>query len=447
MVNQALIDDESVISTFIDLYRQNEYADLAKRAAVSCERALSEKNIPHQTKSRAKNPESLRKKLEQRERKNGPYKTLKDIHNDIVDLAGARIILERWEDRDLVKGIIYEIFEVQKEEYKKEGSGYEAVHYRVYMKQGGYLRGPHMTEMNPLVEIQVLFLYMAQWANDEHDTRYKTPVEPTRALNNNLDIRLQVLHLHENIAQQTREEKTRQAAKHKQKFTNANHVGHHLKKWISNHAVGWAKDEAKMIGSATALTKFLDAREWRTPESLNQLLQEHFGNGALDEYSALAKIYAGIELNLIIYLIDRTVLKCEKNNAHVFQVPNSHEEHAYKIQVILSTFIWMNRLFLPTLEWQRLFTRFEDQKTLRQGILWLGNGARQNFIGEGDSLTNDEIGKLNRLWDWFGRNPERPIMLAFMMSNQGVVRDIPREKDELENALGPLGRALVRASV
>lgn len=183
------------------------------------------------------------------------------------------------------------------------------------------------------------------------------------------------------------------------------------------------------------------------PESLNPLLQEHFGNDALDEYSSIAKKYAGIELNLITYLIDRTVLKCEKNNAHAFQVPNTHEEHAYKIQVLLSTFIWMNRLFLPTFEWQRLFTRFEDQKTLRDGILWLGNGARQNFIGEGDPLINDEIGKLNRLWDWFSRNPDRPIMLAFTMSNQGAVRDIPREKDELENALGPLGRALVRALV
>lgn len=438
---------ESVISMFIDQYKQNEYADLAKRAADACERALSEKDIPHQTRSRAKAPESLRKKLEQREQKNGPYKTLKHIHNDIVDLAGARIILERWEDRDLVKGIIYKIFEVQKEEYKKEESGYEAVHYRVYLKEGGYPSGPHMTEMRPLVEIQVHFLYMAQWANDEHDTRYKTPADPSRALNHNLDIRLQVLHLHENLSRQTREEKTRQEAKHKQKFDNAKHVGRHLEKWIDKHAADWAKDEVKTTGSATALTKFLDAREWRTPESLNRLLQEHFGNGAPDEYSSIAKKYAGIELNLIIYLIDRTVLKREKNSAQAFPVPNTHEEHAYKIQVLLSTFIWMNRLFLPTLEWQVLFTRFEDQKTLRRGILWLGNAARQNFIGEGDSLTNNEIGELNRLWDWFSRNPDRPIMLAFTMSNQGVLRDIPREKNELEHALGPLGRALCRASV
>ena len=439
---------ESVISMFIDQYKQNEYADLAKRAADSCERALSEKDIPHQpTKSRAKAPESLRKKLEQREQKNGPYKSLNHIHNDIVDLAGARIILERWEDRDLVKGIIYKIFEVQKEEYKKEESGYEAVHYRVYLKEGGNLSGPHMTEMRPLVEIQVHFLYMAQWANDEHDTRYKTPADTSRALNNNLDIRLQVLHLHENLSRQTRQEKTRQEAKHKQKFDNAKHVGRHLEKWIDKHAADWAKDEAKPTGSATALTKFLDAREWRTPESLNRLLQEHFGNGAPDEYSSIAKKYAGIELNLIIYLIDRTVLKREKNNAHAFPVPNTHEEHAYRIQVLLSTFIWMNRLFLPTLEWQVLFARFEDQKTLRQGILWLGNAARQNFIGEGDSLTNNEIGELNRLWDWFSRNPDRPIMLAFTMSNQGVLRDIPREKNELEHAPGPLGRALGRASV
>ncbi|KAJ5666761.1 RelA/SpoT [Penicillium macrosclerotiorum] len=442
---------ESVISSFINQYKQNEYEDLAKRAADSCKHVLLENDIPHQIWSRGKDPESLRKKLEQREHKNGTYRTLEHIYNDIVDLAGARIILDRWEDRDSVNAIIYQIFEVKKEEYKKEESGYEAVHYRVYLKQGGYLRGSNMTEMRPLVEIQVQFLYMAQWAKVEHSSRYKTSVEPNQALENSLDNLVQIAHLHERFARQTREERRRQEAKQKEKFSDVNHVGHYLKKWIrdSKNAAHWAKDEveAKNTGSATALTIFLDAREWRTPESLNQLLQEHFSEGAPDEYSSIAKSYAGIKMNLIIYLMDRIVLKREIHNAHSFQVPKSREEHAYKIEVILSTFIWINRLFSPTFEWQRLFTRLKDQEILRQGILWLGSGVRQDRIREGASLTKNEVRELNRLWDWFSSNPDRPIMFVFTMSNQGVVRNIPKERDEVEDALGPLCRALGHAPV
>jgi ppGpp synthetase/RelA/SpoT-type nucleotidyltranferase len=430
---------ESLISVFMNQYNQNEYTDLAERTADICRRALLQNDIPHETQSRGKETESLRKKIEQRERKKGLYKSLKDIFEDIVDLAGARIILKRWEDRDRVRGIIYELFEVEEEKPMKQKSGYEAVHYRTYLKQGVRLCGLHTTEVRPRVEIQVLSLYMAQWAEDEHDSRYKKSKDPSRALSNGLDFQLQSLNLAENIAQKTREEIARQDAKYKQKFSDRKHVGRHLEKWIGKHAADWAKDEKIKTGSSTALTIFLDAHEWRTPESLDLLLNEHLGNGAQDEYSNIAKDYARIELNLVIYLIDRAVLK---GNTHAFQVPNDHQEHAYKIRVILSTFIWMKRLFLPALEWQRLFTHVKDRSILQQGIVWLGHRALQNLIAKGrKSLTLDEIGKLNRLWDWFCRNLDRPIQVAFTMSSQGVIRDLTGENEELENALGPLRRA------
>ncbi|KAJ6071571.1 RelA/SpoT [Penicillium canescens] len=439
MATQSLTK-KSLISLFMDQYNRNEYTDLAERTAKICGKALLEKGIPHETESRGKKTESLRKKIEQRERTKGPYKSLRDIFEDIVDLAGARIILKKWEDCDRVRGIIYELFEVEEEKQKKEKSGYEAVHYRIYSEQGLRLCGLYTTEVRPRVEIQVQSMYMAQWARDEHDSRYKSSKDPSRATSSALDYQLQLIHLTQNMAQTTREEMARSDAKYKQKFSDRKHVGRHLEKWIGKYAADWARDEKIRTGSSTALTIFLDAREWRTPESLDLLLDEHFGNGAQDDYSDIAKDYAGIELNLVIYLIDRAVLK---GNTHAFQIPSDHQEHTYKIRVILSTFIWMKRLFLPALEWQRVFTRVEDRNTLRQGIVWLGHRARQNLIAKGGkSLTPDEIGKLNRLWDWFCRNLDRPIQVAFTMSSQGAIRDLTRENDELENALGPLRRAL-----
>jgi ppGpp synthetase/RelA/SpoT-type nucleotidyltranferase len=433
---------ESLITVFVNQYNQNKYTEMAKKAADICGRALLEKDIPHEVESRGKKPESLRKKIEQRERNQGLYKSLTDIFEDIVDLAGARIILKKWEDCDRVRGIIYELFEVEQEKPMKQKSGYEAVHYRVSLKQEGRLGGLHMTQVRPRVEIQVQSLYMAQWAKDEHDSRYKTSKDPSRALNNYLNFQLQNIHFAQNIAQITREESARQDAKYKQKFSDHKYVGRHLEKWVGKHATDWAKDEKIKTGSSTALTIFLDARGWRTPESLDLLLNEHLGNGARDEYSNIAKEYGDIELNIVIYLIDRAVLN---RNTHIYEVPNDHEENAYKIRVILSTFIWIKRLFLPALAWQRLFARpeEEDRNMLRQGIVWLGHRALQKLIARGGKLlTPEEIGIVNRLWNWFCRNPDRPIQVAFTLSSQGVIRDLAGENDELENALGPLRRAL-----
>ncbi|KAJ5295678.1 hypothetical protein PENANT_c001G01724 [Penicillium antarcticum] len=431
---------ESLISAFMKQYNENKYTDMAESAADICSRALLEKDIPHETESRGKKTESLRKKIEQRERNKGLYKSLTHIFEDIVDLAGARIILKKWEDLDRVRGIIYELFEVEEEKPMKQKSGYEAVHYRVYLKQEGRLCGLHTSEVMTRVEIQVLSLYMAQWAKDEHDSRYKTSRDPSRALSNALDSHLKAVQHVQISAQNTREEIARQDEKYRQKFSDRKYVGRHLEKWIGKHAADWARDEKIKTGSSTALTIFLDAREWRTPEYLDLLLNQHLGHGAQDEYSNIAKEYAGIELNIVIYLIDRTVLN---GNTHTFLVPDDHQKHAYKIRVILSTFIWMKRLFLPALEWQRLFTRVEDRSVLRQGIVWLGHRALQNLIAKGGKLlTPEEIGKLNRLWDWFCSNLDRPIQVAFAMSRQGVIRDLAGETDELENALGPLRRAL-----
>ena len=69
--------------------------------------------------------------------------------------------------------------------------------------------------------------------------------------------------------------------------------------------------------------------------------------------------------------------------------------------------------------------------------------ARQNFAEE-NSLADDEVSKLNRLWDWFYESRDRPIMLAFTMSSQGAIRDVPKEKTDLRNALRPLIAALGR---
>lgn len=192
--------------------------------------------------------------------------------------------------------------------------------------------------------------------------------------------------------------------------------------------------------------RFLDSREWRTAECLDRLLEKHVGDGAQDKYFETARHYDPIEMNFIIYLLDCEVLKYEGYDLRAFQVPGSHEDHLRKIRAILSTLIWMDRLFSPSYEWQRLLTRLGDQKILRPGILWLANSSRQHAFENGTPLTADDIVELTGLWKWFSGNRDRPVRLAFAMSKQGVTRDLSKEneKKDLDRALGPLTQALGR---
>jgi hypothetical protein len=269
-----------------------------------------------------------------------------------------------------------------------------------------------------------------------------------------LDNQIEATTLSERLAQQARELKAREdaeyeekLAKSKEKFKNAWSVGHYLDEWIPKHAAEWAKDKSSNTGSATALTKFLDSREWRTAECLDRLLAKHLGDGAQDEYSITARGYGRIDMNLIIYLIDCEVLKHEENKLRASKGRKSNEEYLHKIRVILSTFIWMDRLFLPPFEWHRLLAHIEDLNTLPPGILWLSNSARQRAIEDGAFLNPNEISKLENLWNWFSGNRDRPIKLAFTMSNRGVIRNIPREMKELKDVFAPLFEGLSRYEI
>lgn len=401
--------EESCIPTFIAQYEQKTYKTLAESVADICEQVLSKNGIRLQTESRGKEPESLREKLEKRERESGPYKDIEQIYDEIIDLAGARIILYRPEDRHTVKGILYDIFDVSKETLVERGNGYRAVHYVVYLKQGQSSSDLPMTDARTPVEIQIQSLVVWQWSQLEHPIIYKPKRDPDPEMTYALNQEIRLANLWEDASQNTRElkakinaeneEKLAKLAKSKEQLKNARSVGHHLDTWISQQAADWAKDKSLNSGSATALMKFLDSREWRTAECLERLLKEHLGDGAQDEYSELAREYAPIKLNLVIYLIDREIMKSERNETFAFRDLDSDEEHLRKIRVILSTFIWMEHLFFPRFEWHRLLTRIEDQRILRSGIFWLSNSARQCNIEDGASLKYNEILNLRGLWD------------------------------------------------
>lgn len=248
----------SLITMFMSQYDYMKYQKMAERVTELCSQALLKKGISHQTEWRGKAPDSLQNKLEKRERERGPYRTPDEIQDEMFDLVGARIILNQWEIRHVVKDILYEVFEVRLVKDMKRETGYRAVHYHVYLQQSQYPPDVHTTEARTLAEIQVHFHGMWQWGKIEHSNVYKRTRETSPALRNGLKTQIMLATLQEDVAQQNREyeaqgdaEYEEMLAKAREKFTGTGSVGYHLDEWIAKHDANWAKDKSNSRGSAT----------------------------------------------------------------------------------------------------------------------------------------------------------------------------------------------------
>jgi len=130
---------------------------------------------------RAKRPDRLRSKVEKRAC-NQEYTCTEDIQKDIPDLAGVRIALYFPGDREEIDRFIKSRFVVEKMKdsfppqsphvYKKQFSGYGAIHYRVRLHDDK-LFDTQKRYAQAIIEIQVASVLMHSWAEVEHDLAYK----------------------------------------------------------------------------------------------------------------------------------------------------------------------------------------------------------------------------------------------------------------------------------
>jgi len=170
-----------LIDEFLEQYNKQYdfYSELARIGYNKLESELSKRGIKAIVSYRAKRTDRLRDKLIKRNTKK-KYKTLKDIYEDIVDLAGVRVALYFPADREIVDEIVKEIFDVvkpkifpeksQEPKYTKRFSGYWATHYRVEIKKN---EKEFKRYQNTIFEIQVASVLMHAWAEVEHDLAYK----------------------------------------------------------------------------------------------------------------------------------------------------------------------------------------------------------------------------------------------------------------------------------
>lgn len=170
----------TVIDAFVKNYKHTYdfYEEVSKHAAKELEDALQEAGIKAAVTYRAKRPRKLRQKLLKRNEKRN-YQSFRDIHDDIVDLAGVRVALYLPKDRQAVGQIIEKIFasvrapkEFPRDRAPGEGVGYVATHYLVQLRPET-LHKDELRYADTNIEIQVASVLMHSWAEVTHDLLYK----------------------------------------------------------------------------------------------------------------------------------------------------------------------------------------------------------------------------------------------------------------------------------
>lgn len=187
----------TIIIEFVRRYvrEQDFFARVAELCGRRLERLLRDESVRAITTWRAKRPDRLQKKLEDREIKRiadgkSPFQSDVDIYNDVPDLAGARVALYFPDERAVVRRLIAANFVALREprsfpipdseldatalerRSRKRFPGYAAEHYRVRLSE---------TDLSPdekryaegRCEIQVASVLMHAWAEVEHDLEYK----------------------------------------------------------------------------------------------------------------------------------------------------------------------------------------------------------------------------------------------------------------------------------
>ncbi|WP_432042481.1 GTP pyrophosphokinase [Streptomyces cadmiisoli] len=171
-----------IVDHFIARYAKEYdfYSRAAHLVAQALERDLKESGVRCIVTYRAKDITRLEEKCRQR----GPrkkYKTVEDIYDDIVDLAGVRIALYFPGEQNQVEKAVNRLLDLtekkvfpesNKRSPGKEFSGYSAIHYRVRLKERELI-DLDKRYAKARVEVQVASVLMHAWSEVEHDLAYK----------------------------------------------------------------------------------------------------------------------------------------------------------------------------------------------------------------------------------------------------------------------------------
>lgn len=272
-----------IVSEFIARYRKEYdfYEQSCRMVAQILDSNLQSAGIRAIVTSRAKNPIRLEAKVRQRVTK-ADYKSVENIYDDIVDLAGVRVALYFPGEREEVGKIIRALFSLVADPkefpstavptYKKRFSGYWATHYRVRIPDGS-LNESQKRYSEARVEIQVASVLMHAWSEVEHDLVYK-PLQGTLSEEEYAILdELNGLVLSGEIAlERLQRAGELRASTHGREYTNHYDLAASLLELGRDNLSGVNLNEAA-IGRVDVLYQLLKATKLNTPDQLAKFVK------------------------------------------------------------------------------------------------------------------------------------------------------------------------------
>ncbi|ESW93123.1 hypothetical protein X770_00810 [Mesorhizobium sp. LSJC269B00] len=293
-----------VVPDFVSAYtREYDYYQSASAiCSLRCEQLLATQGIRAIVSHRAKRPNKLLAKLQQRD-KDKNYQNHDEIRADVPDLAGVRIALYFPGDRERVKAILSEKFDVLKaKDFPEKGKprkdskrfdGYHADHYRVLMPANA-LEDGEKSYATAAIEIQVGSVLMHAWAEVEHDLVYKPesgmPSEDEHAILDELNGMV--------IAGEIALERLQKAVERRlssaqdRQFDNHYELAAYLYKWMRGSV---PEGTEPAIGRVDILWELLKRADLNSPGKLLPLLPDA---AAASSGSALSDLLADAVLEL-----------------------------------------------------------------------------------------------------------------------------------------------------
>jgi ppGpp synthetase/RelA/SpoT-type nucleotidyltranferase len=449
---------DSAIRSFFDQYIEKKplYEKLLFAVENKCRYALAENEISHFTESRVKDHQSLWKKLYQRNI-DAQYSSVKNIEKDIVDICGVRIIFHYMTDRHKIEALLESVFHIQ--DVKSHSGGpehsqnqpndkwgyqlplpdYIGTHYRCFVKPEIFLElfedlSAADIIAGTMIEVQVRSIVDDIWARYAHCI-YKSE-GPSRERQQSM---LRTLRLGlEGVREVTIEMQKlalREEEKSNRKFETNDEVGTCFRKLIK---ADYGLDFIDHTGaSSEALKNLLESIEKDTPGSLHELIKSYdFSDGPGSKYEEVKVLYGPMEFNIVLYLIDR-VLLWDNSKDETILVEESVPAKR-KMEIIMSTILWMSKLLQSSWVWKMKLASTPSQKSPRKGLDWLSGARQRGMLTKGRDLNNNDKAVLDDLWNLFKNHDQRPIKLAFAMSSRGMIRDVVRERREVNRAIEEL---------
>ncbi|KAI9690067.1 MAG: hypothetical protein M1820_010045 [Bogoriella megaspora] len=424
------------IESFVYHYNSTHNSVLAKHVTNICKSKLSNTGIEALFTYRAKERDSLRKKLEKRnaerrQDKKPEYASEKDIKNDIVDLAGVRIALYFPDQTEQVIEMIKSAFEKVEivahppddagalglghgasgaSKSKSQGQKKHPAHFEEYAALHARVRlwkeqAEGLSDWRPddVVEIQVVSVLVHAWAQVTHDITYKSLFEAASDDENDIIriIRAQIgvaelmlNQLHQKYLDRTKEN-----------FRTTSRLGEYLVRRTDEECMTSDSDDGRL----GMLLKFLKKTKYDSPEKLGPILNGMGFDKSTDNpgtnvnhWTKILERYKPFQppraARIPFCIIDR-ILTMHPRQRHEDLSPSE------KLEIILSALCWLKQLPDPNSDFVglRAWSKAHRNEVKNDAAFnkWPFIGPMRCEILRGKAPSEADQKNIDINWEWF----------------------------------------------